>query len=177
MLRRASLVLTYLTLGCDYGGSEATSQGYACGEPRESTVDTGAELELEAGDGVGLLIEYLGEGQWRTRASCDTPSSGYDCYWDVLVWPHDEVEFSDFTAEGLEAGDSVSREWDGALHLTWMTGADFDGVTFGATPGGALRFDALLDGYCAHPYIYWVGDGAVHTGSPSNPLDLTPTEP
>ena len=179
MKRQASVVLAWLVVGCGYGGesSQGPYDSYACGEPRDALIDTGAELELDAGQGVGLLMEYLGDGEWHVRTSCDTLKSGYDCAWDILIWPEEGDTLSDFTGEDLEAGDALARELDGALHLSWLTGSDFDGVTFDATPGGLLRFDALLDGACANPYMYWIGDGAVHTGSPSNPLDLTPTEP
>lgn len=180
MKRRASVVLTWLlVVGCGYGGESGDGpyDDYICGAPRSAVVDTGAGLELEPGEGVGLLIEYLGDGQWHVRTSCDTSKSRYDCHWDVLIWPEENEPLYDFRAEGLEAGDSISREWDGSLHLSWLTGTDFDGVTFETTPGALVRFDALLDGACANPYFYWVGDGALHTGSPSNPLDLIPSDP
>jgi hypothetical protein len=162
MKRQALVVLAWLLVGCGYGGdaSEGPYETYPCGSPRQALIDTGAELELDAGKGVGLLMEYLGDGEWRVRTSCDTRRSGYDCDWDILIWAEEGNTLSDFTGEDLEAGDVVGREWDGALHLRWITGTD-----------------SLLDGACANPYMYWIGDGAVHTGSPSNPLDLTPTEP
>ena len=179
MKRQASVVLAWLAVGCGYGGesSDGPYEAYACGAPRDALIDTGAELELEPGEGVGLLMEYLGDGEWHVRTTCDTLQSGYECAWDVLIWPEDGASLSDFTGEDLEAGDALARDWDGALHLSWFTGEDADGVTFDATPGGTLRFDALLDNSCANPYMYWISDGGVHTGSPSNVLDLTPTEP
>ena len=59
--------------------------------------------------------------------------------------------------------DALLSRWNDALPKLMRAAARED------------RFDALLDGYCANPYMYWAGGGAVHTGSPSNPLDLVPT--
>jgi hypothetical protein len=44
-------------------------------------------------------------------------------------------------------------------------------------PRTAIRFDALLDGTCANRYMFWFGEEALHSGAPSNPIDLTPNEP
>ncbi len=136
MKRQASVVLAWLAVGCGYGGESSDGpydDGYVCGEPRESLIDTGAELELEAGEGVGLLMEYLGDGEWHVRTSCDTLQSGYECGWDVSHLARQGTTLSDLTGEDLEAGDALARDWDGALHLSWFTGADIDGVTFEAT--------------------------------------------
>jgi hypothetical protein len=166
-----------LVFGCGYGGGEAAPASSGCGEetPRSAGIDTAAELDITPGQGVGVFFEYLGGGNWRLTTTCDTPSSGYECFWDVIVWPLADGQIFDFASEGLEAGDAVQRDVDDSLHLFAYTDADSDGVDFSTTPGAPLRFDALLDGGCANAYMYWVGGGAVHTGSPSNPLDLVPT--
>ncbi len=163
-----------LVAGCGYGGDDAKPVAYSCGEPRGSIIDTGAELEITPGEGVGVFFEYLGQGKWRLSTSCDTASSGYECFWDVIVVPL-EGDLGDHSSLGFEAGDSVERQFDGSMRVLAYTNDDLDAVEFDATPGAALRFDALLDGGCANAYMYWIGDGAVHTGAPSNPLDLTPT--
>ncbi len=168
-------LLAAAAAGCGYGGDDPPPSDWTCGEPRSSTIDSGAELDIAAGEGVGVFFEYLGQGEWRVSTSCDTSSSGYDCSWDVVVWPL-EGDIADFSSTGLEAGDAIERQLDGSLRLIASTATDLDGTVFAATPGAPLRFDALLDGACANAYMYWIGDGAVHTGSPSNPLDLTPTE-
>jgi hypothetical protein len=174
-VRSAVCCATLVCLGCDYGGGNGTTAYSGCGETRSASIDTGAELDITPGEGVGVFFEYLGAGEWRLSTTCDTTSSGYQCYWDVIVWPLDDGELFDFQSDGLEAGDALERDFDGSLRLITYTRADIDGVVFAATPGGALRFDALLDGECANPYMFWIGDGAVHTGSPSNPIDLVPT--
>jgi hypothetical protein len=57
------------------------------------------------------------------------------------------------------------------------TSYDFDGFFVNATPGATLRIDVFLDGAPAPRFIYWVGDGGLHSGAPENPIDLIPSEP
>jgi hypothetical protein len=163
--------------GCDYGGSEGNDHVVPeCGRSASAIVDTAAELDIAPGEGAGIYIEYLDEGAWRVTTTCDTPASGAECYWDVFVWPSGDDALVDFTSQGFEAGDAVGYEFDGALHLVTVTGADTDVVLFEATAGAPLQFESYLDGYCAGPYTFWIGDGAVHGGAPGNPLELSPSE-
>ena len=37
--------------------------------------------------------------------------------------------------------------------------------------------DVLLDNACGNRYLFWVGDGALHSGAPSNPIELLPSAP
>jgi len=52
---------------------------------------------------------------------------------------------------------------------------ELDGMTFDMDPGSAITLDAVLDDQCAPEFLFWIGDGALHTGAPSNPLTLTPS--
>ncbi len=162
--------------GCDYGGAEGTEVVRGCGDLAAATVDTAAELEIVPGEGVGVFFEYLGDGAWRVATACDTVSSGNDCFWDVLINASAEGALGDFSSEGLETGDAIGYEPDGTLHFITETGTDVDAIMIGATPGSPVVFEAYLDGYCASPYMFWIGEGAVHGGSPGNPLELTPSE-
>jgi hypothetical protein len=95
--------------------------------------------------------------------------------WDVLVYPGADGAVGDFTSQGLETGDAVGYELDGTLHFITVTGTDTDALLIAATPGTPLLFEVYLDGYCASPYVFWIGEGAVHGGAPGNPLELTPS--
>ena len=176
-ISRLLAAVAVAALGCDYGGGEGkTPTVSGCGEPASTTVDTGAELEITAGEGVGAFFEYLGDGTWRVTTTCDTPVSGNECFWDVFVGVSGDGVLGDFSAQGLEAGDIVGFEQSGTLHMLTVTTEDTDALLIDATPGAALVLEVYLDGYCASPYMFWIGDGAVHSGSPGNPLEITPSE-
>ena len=168
-------VAAMAALGCDYGGSEGSTPTVSgCGEPAGATVDTGAELEITIGEGVGAFFEYLGDGAWRVTTTCDTPVSGHECFWDIFVGAGGDGALGDFGGEGLEAGDAIGYEQNGMLHFLTLTTEDSDVMLLDATPDAPLIFEVYLDGYCASPYMFWIGEGAVHSGSPGNPLELTP---
>jgi hypothetical protein len=40
-----------------------------------------------------------------------------------------------------------------------------------------MQFEVLLDGVDQPQFVYWVGDGVLHTGSPTDPLALAPVPP
>ncbi|MBI3204109.1 MAG: hypothetical protein HYZ29_21415 [Myxococcales bacterium] len=144
----------------------------------ESTIDTGATLaEIEPGQGAGAFVEYEQGGKWRVFTACDTAITDYDCPWDIIVAVDEKSELVDFAAEGLEGSDSVAWRTSSGVRMVATNTLDFDGFTFETTPGATVRVDVYLDDAPAPAYIYWVGDGGLHQGSPTNPIDLTPSEP
>ena len=64
-----------------------------------------------------------------------------------------------------------------ALAFAACTTDGLDGFFVDTNPGLTLRIDVVLDGRPDRRYIYWVGEGGVHKGAPSNTLDLTPSAP
>ncbi|HET7541043.1 MAG TPA: hypothetical protein VFK05_14265 [Polyangiaceae bacterium] len=146
--------------------------------PVQTWIDTDAQIELQPGRGAGVYVEYAAGGKWRLNTTCDAEQSSAPCIWDVIVTPEDGRSISNVVAQDLEADtDSVGpyTEYPRAINLLAETTSDVDGVSFDTEPGSAVSVDVFLDGSCALPYFFWVGDGAVHTGSPSNPLVLIPT--
>jgi hypothetical protein len=151
------------------------------------TIDAGEQLELQAGVGVGVALEYAGDGQWRVATVCDTALSDEPCAFDLLV-SSDESEDGITTFEGvdLEAGDVVRAPDPFAVQLEWVTDVDQDALELRTQPGATVRLSALLydpnvdsafDWSHDPRIISWVGGGAVHQGAPSNPVDLTPDSP
>jgi hypothetical protein len=179
----ASLLTAPLLVGCGYGdGSDRHDHDYivdvdvSCGDViEESTIDTDELLDVDAGAGAGTFVEYEAGGTYHITTSCDADNGG-DCYWDILVRPLEGALVSAAPAD-LEADDSLSFGADDSLRLVAYTGRDFDGFTIQTEPGAALEVDALLDNACGNRYLFWVGDGALHSGAPSNPIDLVPSEP
>ena len=122
-------------------------------------------------------MEVAAGGKWHVYTSCDTDISGYSCTWDIIVSAFEGDEVTSLEADRLEDYDYLDWYGDRSLHLVADNSYDFDGFFFGATPGATIRVDVFLDNGPAPRYIYWVGDGGMHKGSPTNPIDLTPSSP
>jgi hypothetical protein len=76
--------------------------------------------------------------------------------------------------DDLESDDRVSLFGGDFAQVVARTDFDYDGFFVDTEPGVTLSIDAYLDGYCTN-YVYWFGDGAVHSSAPSMPLDLVPS--
>ena len=183
--RPASVVLLCLAsalAGCSYGYGDDDDDYYysegpvSCGDAVErATIDTGELLDVEAGVGAGAFIEYEAGGTYRVTTACDADNGG-DCYWDIVVRPLDGAPLIAAGPTDLEGEDSLGFSGD-ELRMVAFTGRDFDGFTLQTEPGAGLELDVLLDDACANRYLFWIGDGALRGGAPSNPIDLVPSEP
>ena len=183
----------FLAVACTYDNGDAHHVLYnnpppvSCSTPTQSTIDTDQALDIDAGNGAGVFIEYASGGHYHLRTSCDTlrsdsTRSNSSCNWDVIITPQDGTTISNVVGENLTDGDSVHVYSDAtqptapiSYQLTAFTSTEIDGVTFDIDPGAAISVDAFLDDTCALPFFFWVGGGALHQGSPSNPLQLTPS--
>lgn len=164
-------------------------QGYVEVDERVErlTIDAGQQLELEPGGGVGVALEYAGDGQWRLATVCDTAVSDAPCVFDLLVSSDASDDgITSFEGVDLEAGDIVRAPDPFAVQLEWVTEADEDALEFRTQAGATVRLSALLydptddsalDWSDDPRIISWVGGGAVHRGAPSNPVDLAPDRP
>jgi len=177
--------LACFSVGCTYDNGDARralDEQPVCdgspADPVQTAIDTGAKIETQPGKGAGVYVEYAAGGHWSLSTTCDTDTNSTPCAWDIIVTPEDGRSISNVAPVGLERDtDSVATypEYPRSYQLLTQTGADVDGISFDTEPGTAIAVDAFLDGACALPYFFWVGDGAAHTGSPSNPLVLIPT--
>ncbi len=168
-----------------YGG-DGTWPPYVV-EVAELTIDAGEGLVLQPGEGVGVGVEYAGEGRWALTTVCDTNSSGEICLFDILVTSDGSDEgIDDVEGTDLELGDRAFLVDPFALELDVATDSATDGVTFTTSPGATVRvsvllYDPVVDSdfeWSEDPrVISWVGRGAIHRGAPTNPVDLTPDRP
>lgn len=181
-----SLTLLSLTLaGCMYDhGRYDDCYGPNCDgynpptNVAESSIDTGATLaDIDPGQGAGAFVEYQTGGKWRVFTACDTEVSKLDCRWDIIVSVGSGDELIDFAEEELESSDYLDWRDARSVRLVAENTLDFDGFTFDVTPGATVRVDVYLDDAPAPAYIYWVGEGGLHQGAPTNPIDLTPSAP
>lgn len=157
--------------------SESTTPTTPTKPTTQTSIDPGKALETKAGDGVGVFVEYQPGGHWHVWTACDTNTSGVSCQFDVFATPVSGGELFNLNAEGLEGKtDTVSKE-AGSLHLAASTSIEFDGMTFDSTPGAIVEIEALFDGDADPHVLYWYGDGVLHQGAPTNPIDFKPTGP
>jgi hypothetical protein len=160
------------------GGSYAGSGGSPSQNVVLAKIDTGETLTTEKGKGAGVFVEYAEGGRWHVFTSCDFDLYGEKCDWDVLATVQTGGPMTNALIESAEQADGDRLYSDGAsVNLVVSTASDFDGMTFMTDPGATVRIDVLLGGAADARYIYWVGDGGVHSGAPSNPIDLKPSIP
>jgi hypothetical protein len=174
-------------LGVLAGCADSSSSGAEL-EPEpevaELPIDAGRGVELEPGAGVGVAVEYQGDGRWQVSAACDTSLTGSACSFALLASSRDNSsEFGELEGIGLEPEDELALLDPFAVEMTWITEDDLDAAAFTTSPGASVRVSVLL--YDPVPdsdfdwtndprLVSWVGDGALHPGAPTNPIDLTP---
>jgi len=151
-------------------------------------IDRGGEIDLDPGQGVGVGIEYAGDGAWSITTACDTALSDAVCHFDVVVRELESAPagITEAVAVGLEMEDRLTQPDPFSLELDVVTGSDLVGATFSAVPGATVRVEALLydplydsalDWVADPRSLYWVGASALQAGAPSDPVDLTPDQP
>lgn len=172
--------LSLLLGACTYGTDNAYTVGGGGGGPslniEQSTIDTDSTIAgVTPGEGAGAFVEYASGGTWHLFTACDTAISGYSCDWDVIVDADGGI--TSFTPDRMEQSDTEWVDWgdQGTVRFVATTSKDEDGFFFTTRPGATGRIDVYLDQAPAPRYIYWVGDGGLHRGAPTNPIDLTPS--
>lgn len=133
-------------------------------------IDEGATLDAEPGVGAGVFIEYLGFGEWSIWTTCDTERTGYSCEYDVFV----SAEGLDYVTDSdLEGGDYLDVDFERA-HAELSTDYDFDGFTFETFEGEPVLIEVWLDGVPDGSLVFWVENGDIWQGLPTNPTWFVP---
>ncbi|WP_437679934.1 hypothetical protein [Sorangium sp. So ce131] len=158
--------------GATDDGSQEPSE-----DPLRVAIDTDAVVESEPGEGVGIFVEYAAGGTWTLWTTCDTNTSKVVCSFDLYASVDTSSELLDITGVELEKTDATRLADEGIAYLHAETGADVDAMTFTTTEGAVVRLEAYLDGELQPRFVYWFGNGVLHEGAPSNPLDFEPTSP
>jgi hypothetical protein len=181
LIRFVPLAVLPLAVACGYGDHHHDHDGYygdgytsspSSGTVEQATIDADEVLDVKPNEIPGVFIEYASGGTYQVTTSCNSDVG--DCSWDIIVTPLGDGTLKKVSPVDLESDDSLALNSDQA-RLVANTGRDFDGFTLETDPGAGIRLDALLDGGDANPFFYWVGDGALHSGAPSNPIDLVPS--
>ncbi len=176
-------VLMAFGLGCQYEDRPEGKSGTHFGHPPKkeitlATIDTGATLaSIEPGKGVGVFVEYQAGGIWRVTTACDTEISDVTCLFDIIVGTEKTSQLIDFAPEELESSDYL--DWAASNEVRMVNDNSFglDGMQVTTEPGVTLRVDVFLDDNPEPRFIYWVGNGGLHRGAPTNPIDLSPSAP
>jgi hypothetical protein len=140
------------------------------------SIDTDAQLITDAGQGAGVLVEYMNGGHWHVWTVCDTAISGYACDFDVTAQAIG-AKVTNILAEELESGDVATSYCSDTAVLGVTTRTDFDGVWFDTTAGATVRVTVALGQALYENVLYWTSGGMVHEDANANPVEFTPTAP
>jgi hypothetical protein len=183
LLVAGAAYLGAMTVGCDdsdpdhhvdNGGPPADQT--ITTTPEKAAIDTGATINVSAGAGVGVFVQYATGGQWTITTACDTNSSGFGCNFDLFVSGVDpSTTINNPQGQSLSGADTVDLQADGSVHLGTNTSTGLDGLTFTTTPGATIELETFLDGVPQPRFVYWVGDRVLHEGAPTDPIDLAPS--
>ena len=179
--------LSWAAVGCSEG-PETSYYGPTTPPPDETitdnpdtvAIDTGATLSSPAGAGVGVFVEYTAGGHWTVTTACDTTTSGDACGFDIFVagaGANGSTVLSNPNGTTLAQGDGVDIQSDGSYHLFTNTATTNEGMTFDATAGGTVELEIYLDGVPQPRFVYWIGGKVLHTGAPTDPIELAPSAP
>lgn len=143
--------------------------------PRTVAIEPDKALEAQPGDGVGVFVEYATGGHWHVWTSCDTNTSKAVCNFTGFLTVESGAQISNVQGENLETGDIAQLDTSGgAVHFNVRTSTEFDGMTFDATPGAKVQLEVYLDNDPDPRIVYWFGDGVLHQGAPTDPIDFAP---
>lgn len=143
----------------------------------EITIDSGATMSADPGNGVGVFVQYEEGGYWTLFTTCDTEISGSACDFDVLISADSSVFIDNVEGFDLDPSDSLTLGADGSVNLVTSTTYGMNGITFDADPGALIELDVLLDGVAQPEFVYVVSDGRLLSGVPTNPVDFIPATP
>jgi hypothetical protein len=139
-------------------------------------IDTDATLMTDAGQGAGVLVEYMTGGHWHIWTVCDTSISGYSCNYDITGQAIG-AKVSNILGEQLESDDVATSYCSDTAILGTTTRVEFDGIWFDTTPGASVRVTAALGQALYETLFYWKSGGVVHDDANANPVEFTPSAP
>ena len=147
-------------------------------EPMLMSIETDVALDAVPGDGVGVFVEYYAKGTYRIWTTCDTNFSGVVCPMDIFTSVDQSSNIYSVTTQDLEGADLVNiNEAAGTVDLHVDTSVDIDAIEINTDPGAILRLEVLIDGVPQPRFVYWFGNGILHNGAPTSPVDFVPTVP
>lgn len=165
--------------GCHAHGDDGG--GYTSGPPATEapmlvSIDAGQSLSAVPGEGAGVFVEYGSGGEWRVWTTCDSNATFEGCAFDVFATVEEGATLEVVSGDELEGYDDLAYDAY-AVSFYAETFDDVDGFRFKTTPGAIVRLEAYLGKESAARYVFWIGDGVIHQGAPTNPVDFEPSTP
>jgi hypothetical protein len=179
----ACTALAFGATGCFVSGSYDPGVVYVEPDPvpvaaiAEISIDPGATMAADPGNGVGVFMQYDAGGYWTLYTTCDTAISGTSCNFDILLSADARVLIDNVEGVDLDPSDAITLGADGSINLVTDTTFGMNGVIFDADPGAIIEADVLLDGVAQPEFVFVVSDGRLLSGVPTNPVDLAPAAP
>jgi hypothetical protein len=133
----------------------------------EAYIDRGEALDVIPGGGVGVHA-FQEDGFWRFELTCDTSAP---CEWDLVLTTRDASVFS--VGGHVGNGDEISSGFDW-VQFVGVTTSEVDAVELETAYEAAVVVDVYLDGGPAQEFVFWVENGLIRRGAPSNPFVLLP---
>jgi hypothetical protein len=178
-----SAALALCATGCVVTGGYDVTGSYVEPDPTpvaaiaEISVDPGASMAADPGNGVGVFVQYDAGGYWTLYTTCDTAVSGTSCNFDILLSADARVVLDNVQGADLDPSDAITLGTDGSINLVTDTTYGMNGLTFDADPGAVIEADILLDGVPQPQFVFVVSDGRLLSGVPTNPVDFAPAAP
>lgn len=148
-------------------------------DPLQVNIDTGETLTTTPGEGAGVFVEYAEDdtgGHWHVFTACDTNITSKSCQFDVWLTHDASSKITNVKGGDFGPKDVIDVQSDGTVHFFANTTDNLAGVTFDTEPGAMVELYLLLGGVEDPRFIYWVGDGILHQGAPTDPVDFKPTK-
>src|SRR4051812_23745402 len=70
-------------------------------------VDSDKTMSVDAGQGVGVFVEYQTGGNWHVWWTCDTAQTRQNCHYAVNIKTLDQSTITLSATDGLASADSV----------------------------------------------------------------------
>ncbi|MCL2822571.1 MAG: hypothetical protein FWD57_01135 [Polyangiaceae bacterium] len=145
-------------------------------KPVVADIEVDGVMQKAGGDGIGVFIEYSQSeelGFWTVSTACDTDTSGYVCQFRVYLKPKGTGGWLEYVSK-MGASWTHESDYDGRMTTSVQTGTSVDRIVFSYSALQPVEFTVYLDNKPEARYTYWMDQGRVHYGAPTNPIQLCP---
>ena len=174
--------------GGDIGGSPV-SLSPVTRPPMRVIVQSDKSLQVNAGQGVAVIVEYQAGGHWNISWTCDTLKTNVSCSFDVIASVASGTiallacQGIDPTCDINQEGDQTLQEGSQQVEALTGTSTEVDGMMFD-TPLGAtapvITVQATVNGTESGSFFFFMQDNEINGGythTLTDPLQFEPSSP